>query len=85
MKYPYHTSDKLIKMNMFSAPKSNKQNLSITNWISNCNSIFNKKLLSLIFVLFGTIGTAFGHAVQIAYGFSPAGDLRIYIEHWHGK
>ncbi len=50
--------------------------------------MINNRLLKhfgLIFVMMFFTITAFSHSVQVQYCVSCTGDLRIWIEHWHGS
>jgi gliding motility-associated-like protein len=47
-------------------------------------SSLNKFILTLIIVING-VGQVFSHSVQVQYCVSCSGDLRIWVEHWHGS
>jgi len=43
------------------------------------------KIITLLLASFGLIANSYSHAVQVGYCFNCNGDLRIWIEHWHGN
>ena len=47
-------------------------------------SSLNKLIVTLIIVING-VGQVFSHSVQVQYCVSCSGDLRIWVEHWHGS
>lgn len=44
-----------------------------------------KKIFTFLFLIIGSIQQVFAHSVQIAYCVDCAGNLRIFVEHWHGS
>ena len=45
---------------------------------------FNKLILSFFTILIISMGQVFSHSVQVQWRVSCSGDLRIWLEHWHG-
>ena len=46
---------------------------------------FLNKLIITFFIIIISVGQVFSHSVQVQYCVSCSGDLRIWLEHWHGS
>ena len=46
---------------------------------------FNKLIFSFITIIICSVGQVFSHSVQVQWCVSCSGDLRIWLEHWHGS
>ena len=46
---------------------------------------FLNKLIIFIFIVICSVGQAYSHSVQVQWCVSCDGDLRIWLEHWHGS
>ena len=46
---------------------------------------FNKLIFTFFTVIICSIGQVFSHSVQVQWCVSCTGDLRIWLEHWHGS
>ena len=46
---------------------------------------FSKLILSFIIIIILSVGQVFSHSVQVQWCVSCSGDLRIWLEHWHGS
>jgi len=44
-----------------------------------------KKLIITFIIIIYSVGQVFSHSVQVQYCVSCSGDLRIWLEHWHGS
>ena len=47
-------------------------------------SFLNKLIITFIIIII-SVGQVFSHSVQVQYCVSCSGDLRIWLEHWHGN
>lgn len=45
----------------------------------------NKLIFSFITIIICSVGQVFSHSVQVQWCVSCSGDLRIWLEHWHGN
>ncbi|CAB9500898.1 expressed unknown protein [Seminavis robusta] len=78
--------DQIIQSSQFRflhKPKAAQKRPSSTSFFCFATMKFSSSILFAASLFVANLGATFGHGVQMLTCISPAGGLRVFIEHWH--